>query len=111
MVRGMQVARRIMGQKAMAPYIAYELNPGPDVQSDAQWLDFARRNGQTIYHPVGTCSMGRGPEAVVDDRLRVHGLRGLRVADASVMPTEVSGNTQAAVLMIAEKGADLISAG
>jgi choline dehydrogenase-like flavoprotein len=111
MVRGMQVARDIMGQKAMAPYVAHELNPGPDVRSDAEWLDFARRNGQTIYHPVGTCSMGRGPEAVVDEKLRLHGLRGLRVVDASVMPTEVSGNTQAAVLMIAEKGADLIRAG
>jgi len=108
MVRGMQVARRIMGQKAIAPYIAQELSPGPEVQTDAEWLDFARRNGQTIYHPVGTCSMGQGPEAVVDDQLRVHGLQGLRVVDASVMPTEVSGNTQAAVLMIAEKGADLI---
>ncbi|MBB5695341.1 GMC family oxidoreductase [Muricoccus pecuniae] len=111
MVRGMQLARRIMGQAAMAPYVARELNPGPDVREDADWLDFARRNGQTIYHPVGTCSMGHGPEAVVDDRLRLHGLRGLRVVDASVMPTEVSGNTQAAVLMIAEKGADLIRGG
>ena len=110
MVRGMQVARHIMGQKAMAAYVVQELNPGPDVRTDAQWLDFARRNGQTIYHPVGTCSMGQGPEAVVDDQLRVHGLQGLRVVDASVMPTEVSGNTQAAVLMVAEKGADLIRA-
>ncbi|HWL81001.1 MAG TPA: choline dehydrogenase [Roseomonas sp.] len=110
MVRGMQVARRIMAQPAIAPFVEQELSPGGEVQTDAQWLDFARRNGQTIYHPVGTCSMGQGPEAVVDDQLRVHGLQGLRVVDASVMPTEVSGNTQAAVLMIAEKGADLIRA-
>jgi len=73
-------------------------------------VDFARRNGQTIYHPVGTCAIGRGDQAVVDERLRVRGLERLRVVDASVMPTLVSANTQAAVMMIAEKGADLIRA-
>jgi choline dehydrogenase len=110
MVRGMQIARRIVGQAALKPFVAHELSPGPAVQSDADWLAFARQNGQTIYHPVGTCSMGQGPEAVVDDRLRLHGMAGLRIVDASVMPTEISGNTQAAVLMVAEKGADLIRA-
>ncbi|OYW33328.1 MAG: hypothetical protein B7Z41_05745, partial [Rhizobiales bacterium 12-66-7] len=84
--------------------------PGPDVQSDAQWLDFARTTGQTIYHPIGTCAMGTGPSAVVDPRLKVHGLDGLRVVDAAIMPTIVSANTQAAVMMIAEKAADLIKA-
>ena len=108
LVAGMRMARAIIEQPAMDPFRAHELNPGPKVRSDDEWLDFARRNGQTIYHPVGTCSMGTGPDAVVDERLRVRGLGGLRVVDASIMPTEVSGNTQAAVMMIAEKGADLI---
>jgi choline dehydrogenase-like flavoprotein len=110
MVRGMQIARDIIGQPAMKPFVSHELSPGPAVQTDAEWLAFARQNGQTIYHPVGTCSMGQGPEAVVDERLRLHGLSGLRIVDASVMPTEISGNTQAAVLMVAEKGADMIRA-
>ncbi|TNC14263.1 choline dehydrogenase [Methylobacterium terricola] len=108
LIAGMRIAREVIAQPAMNPYRAHELTPGDGVQTDEAWLDFARRNGQTIYHPVGTCSMGQGPEAVVDERLRVRGLEGLRVIDASVMPTEVSANTQAAVMMIAEKGADLI---
>ncbi len=91
-------------------YRAYEMSPGPACQTAPEWLDFARRNGQTIYHPVGTCAMGRGDTAVVDERLRVRGLEGLRVVDASIMPTLVSANTQAAVMMIAQKGADLILA-
>ncbi|MFG1410170.1 GMC family oxidoreductase N-terminal domain-containing protein [Xanthobacter sp. VTT E-85241] len=110
LVGGMKIARAIIGQTAMDPYRAYEMNPGPDVQSDAQWLDFARATGQTIYHPIGTCAMGTGPAAVVDPRLKVHGLDGLRVVDAAIMPTIVSANTQAAVMMIAEKAADLIKA-
>ncbi|MFG1425266.1 GMC family oxidoreductase [Roseixanthobacter glucoisosaccharinicivorans] len=110
LVGGMKIARAIIAQKAMDPYRAYEMNPGPDVQSDAQWLEFARTTGQTIYHPIGTCAMGTGPAAVVDPRLKVHGLDGLRVVDASIMPTIVSANTQAAVMMIAEKAADLIKA-
>ncbi len=110
LIEGMRMARRIVEQPAMDPFRARELAPGPDVRSDDEWLDFARRNGQTIYHPVGTCSMGQGPEAVVDERLCVRGLDRLRVIDASIMPTEISGNTQAAVMMIAEKGADLILA-
>ena len=76
------------------------------MQTDEQWLDFARHNGQTTYHVVGTCKMGQDRMAVVDDQLRVHGIGGLRVIDASIMPTMVSGNTNAAVIMIAEKGAD-----
>ena len=78
------------------------------MQSDDEWLDFARQNGQTIYHPIGTCRMGADPDAVTDSRLRVNGLDGLRVVDASVMPRMVSGNTQAAVMMVAERGAELI---
>jgi choline dehydrogenase len=110
LVEGMRIARRIVDQPALDAYRAYEMNPGPGCQTDAEWLDFARRNGQTIYHPVGTCAMGRSDRAVVDERLRVRGLERLRVVDASVMPTLVSANTQAAVMMIAEKGADLIRA-
>ncbi len=75
------------------------------------WLvSFARRNGQTIYHPIGTCRMGGDDAAVVDGNLRLRGLDGLRIVDASVMPAMVSGNTQAAVMMVAEKGADLVLA-
>ncbi|WP_459615043.1 GMC family oxidoreductase [Bordetella sp. 2513F-2] len=108
LVAGMRIARRIVQQPAMARYVQAELNPGPDVQSDAQWLEFARRTGQTIYHPIGTCRMGADAGAVVDPRLRVHGLQGLRVVDASVMPAMVSGNTQAAVMMVAEKASDIL---
>ena len=78
------------------------------MDSDEEWLDFARRNGQTIYHPIGTCRMGTDAGAVTDPRLRVHGIAGLRVVDASVMPKMVSGNTQAAVMMVAERGAEMI---
>ncbi len=109
-VDGMKIARRIVSNAAMDKYRAFEMNPGDAVQTDEQWLDFARHNGQTTYHVVGTCKMGRDPMAVVDDELRVHGITGLRVADASVMPTMVSGNTNAATIMIAEKGADMIRA-
>jgi choline dehydrogenase len=110
LVAGMKLGRRIVENAAMEKYRAHEMNPGSAVQSDAEWLDFARGNGQTTYHVVGTCRMGSDPMAVVDDQLRVHGIGGLRVVDASVMPTMVSGNTNAATIMIAEKGADLIKA-
>lgn len=110
LIEGMKAARVIMAQKAMEPYCKYEMAPGPAVVSQADWLDFTRSNGQTIYHPVGTCKMGVGPDAVVDPTLKVHGLGGVRIVDASIMPNIVSANTEAAVLMIAEKGADLILA-
>ncbi|WP_230532375.1 GMC family oxidoreductase [Microvirga roseola] len=110
LIEGMRIARRVIDQRAMDCYRGYEMNPGADVNSDDEWLHFARQNGQTIYHAIGTCSMGKGPRAVVDERLKVHGLEGLRVVDASIMPAMVSANTAAAVLMIAEKGADLIKA-
>ena len=108
MVRSMQIARRIVAQPALRNHVVEEMSPGPEVRTDADWLSFARRNGQTIYHPIGTCKMGEDEDAVVDLRLRVRGLEGLRVADASVMPKMVSGNIQAAVMMVAEKAADLI---
>ncbi|MXQ10592.1 GMC family oxidoreductase [Microvirga makkahensis] len=110
LIGGMRIARRIIEQPAMDRYRAYEMNPGSNVNTDDEWLDFARRNGQTIYHAIGTCSMGKSPRAVVDERLRVHGLEGLRIVDASVMPAMVSANTAAAVMMIAEKGSDLVQA-
>ncbi|KAG1388414.1 hypothetical protein G6F58_013499 [Rhizopus delemar] len=92
----------------MQRFIEAEVSPGAAVESDEQWLDFARRNGQTIYHPIGTCRMGSDAAAVTAVRLRVNGLTGLRVVDASVMPKMVSGNTQAAVMMVAERGAEMI---
>jgi choline dehydrogenase len=107
-VAGMQIARTIMQQPAIAKYIAFENNPGDKVQTYDEWLDYARRSGQTTYHVCGTCKMGRDPWAVVDDRLRVHGIAGLRVIDASIMPTVPSGNTNAPTIMVAEKGADMI---
>ncbi|WP_345798545.1 GMC family oxidoreductase N-terminal domain-containing protein [Castellaniella sp. MT123] len=108
LIGGMQLARRIMGQPAMARYVEQELNPGAQTQSRDDWLRFARENGQTIYHPIGTCRMGSDAASVVDTELRVRGLDGLRVVDASVVPAMVSGNTQGVVMMVAEKGADLI---
>ncbi len=108
LVDGLKIGRRIINNAAMDKYRAYEMNPGDAVQTDADWLDFARMNGQTTYHVVGTCKMGNDPMAVVDDQLRVRGIAGLRVADASIMPTMVSGNTNAATIMIAEKGADMM---
>ncbi|MDO9313656.1 MAG: GMC family oxidoreductase N-terminal domain-containing protein [Burkholderiaceae bacterium] len=108
LVHSMRLARHIVVQPALADYLVAESAPGPAVQSDADWLAFARANGQTTYHPIGTCRMGEDHGAVVDSRLRVHGLDGLRVVDASVMPSMVSGNIQAAVMAVAERGADLI---
>jgi choline dehydrogenase len=109
-VEGMKIGRRIINNRVMDKYRAYAMNPSEAVQTDEEWLEFARGNGQTTYHVIGTCKMGQDPMAVVDDQLRVHGIAGLRVVDASIMPTMVSGNTNAAVIMIAEKGADMIKA-
>ncbi len=111
MVEGMRLLRRILEQPAIRPYIAAEHLPGAQVQSDDEWLAYLRETGSTIYHPTCTAMMGNNSRAVVDSRLRVRGLEGLRVVDASVMPAVVSGNTNAAVIAIAEKAADLIRAG
>lgn len=108
MVRGFKMARKLAASQAMAGYIAEEYNPGVSVQTEEDMLNFVRRNGSSIFHPVGTCKMGSGPDAVVDERLRVHGIEGLRVVDASIMPTLISGNTNAPAMMIAEKAADMI---
>ena len=107
-VAGVKCARAIAGSPAMRPYVKREVKPGPEASSDADLLEFCRDNGATIFHPTGTCRMGADPLAVVDRRLRVHGVDRLRVIDCSVMPTLVSGNTNAAAVMLAEKAADLI---
>ncbi|WP_085906350.1 GMC family oxidoreductase [Kiloniella majae] len=105
---GMKLSRQLAHSKALSPHIAEEYDPGPHVQTDEELLEHARNTANTIYHPVGTCKMGTDPMAVVDDRLRVRGIKGLRVADASIMPTLVSGNTNAPAIMIGEKAADMI---
>ncbi len=107
-VDGMKMSRRLSETQSLGPYVAEELEPGPAAQSDEELLDHARNNSVTIYHPVGTCKMGSDPMAVVDERLRLHGIGRLRVVDASIMPTLVSGNTNAPTIMIAEKAADMI---
>lgn len=109
-VAGLRFARRLAETDALKPYLSEEYRPGMDVRSDDELLQFARDFGATIFHPAGTCAMGSGDRAVVDHRLRVRGVEGLRVADASIMPTLVSGNTNAPTIMIAEKAAsDLLS--
>ena len=108
LVEGIRIARRIGDAPSLARYREHELSPGAEVRTYDEILDFCRRAGSTVFHPVGTCRMGRDAEAVVDERLRVRGLEGLRVADASIMPTMVSGNTNAPAIMIGEKGAAMI---
>ena len=94
----------------MARYGEAEIEPGPQWVGDDELLDFIRLRGSTTYHPVSTCRMGQDPDAVVDERLRVRGFTGLRVIDASIMPAVPSGNTNAASIMIGEKGADMVLA-
>ncbi|MHA6345632.1 GMC family oxidoreductase [Roseivivax sp. CAU 1761] len=108
MVDGMIAARAIVEAAPMDVWRAHEMSPGPDCTRREDWLAFARANGQTIYHAAGTCRMGGDAASVVDPRLRLRGVAGLRVVDASVMPTQVSGNSQAAVFMIAERAAEII---
>jgi choline dehydrogenase len=109
-VASIKYARHLAAAPALADYISEEYRPGPATGSDEEILDWARNYGATIFHPSGTCKMGDDALAVVDARLRVHGLAGLRVVDCSIMPTLVSGNTNSPVVMIAEKAADLILA-
>ncbi len=111
-VRGVRLARKLAGTRALAPYVAGEYRPGPDATTDEEILAFVRDKGATIFHPSGTCKMGPAtdPLSVVDHELRIHGLDGIRVVDCSILPSLVSGNTNAPVIMIAEKAADLILA-
>ncbi|HYC36016.1 MAG TPA: choline dehydrogenase [Usitatibacter sp.] len=110
-VEGLKYARRLAATPALVPYLSAEHRPGEGVASDEELLGFARQYGQTIFHPSGTCRMGRDWLAVVDPQLKVRGLEALRVVDCSVMPTLVSGNTHAPVVMIAEKAAEMIRQG
>jgi choline dehydrogenase len=105
---GFDHTRRIFAQPAMAPYSVEETVPGPQIAGDEQFAEFAKKAGTNVFHPVGTCKMGTDPMAAVDPRLRVIGLTGLRVIDASVMPCVTTGNTNAPTIMIGEKGAAMI---
>ena len=106
----MRFTRKIFAAPAIARHSVEETLPGPNIQTESELIDYARNFGNTIYHPVGTCRMGQGPSSVVDDRLRVRGITGLRVIDASIMPTLTTGNTNAPTIMIGEKGAAMIIA-
>ena len=107
-VRAIRRARAVMTAPAMAPLQVSEAAPGAERTTDDEILDWVKQAAETTYHPVGTCKMGSDPMAVVDSELRVHGIEGLRVADASIMPTLTSGNTNAPSIMIGEKAADLV---
>jgi choline dehydrogenase len=108
MVEGLKIARRIAHAAPLSGYIVKEEHPGAGVQTDEELLEVLRRSGESVFHPTSTCRMGTDERSVVDSRLRLRGIQGLRVVDASVMPAVVSGNTNAAVIAIAEKAADLI---
>ncbi|MGH7068287.1 MAG: GMC family oxidoreductase, partial [Acetobacteraceae bacterium] len=108
LIAGVKLARRVAGESEMQAFIESEYLPGSLVVTDDEILDFAKQYGGTVYHPTSTCRMGADPMAVVDAKLSVHGLAGLRVADASIMPTVVSGNTNAASIMIGERVADFV---
>jgi choline dehydrogenase len=108
-VRGLKVARATAGTTALAPWSIKEVTPGPGAQSDDQLGDYVRHNLFSAYHTAGTCRIGTGPDAVVGPALHVHGISGLRIADASVMPALIAANPNATVLAIAERAADLIT--
>jgi choline dehydrogenase len=107
-VTGIRLARTIAEQSALRPYVAEEIAPGPATTSDSDMEAFVRQTGVSNHHPSSTCAMGTGTNSVVDPRLRVHGIDGLRVADASIMPSVVAGNTNAPSIMIGEKAAAMI---
>ncbi|HEY3845899.1 MAG TPA: GMC family oxidoreductase N-terminal domain-containing protein [Acetobacteraceae bacterium] len=109
-LEAMRITRRIMTASPMRDIATDEIAPGVNIRADDELLDWVRKNAETTYHPVGTCKMGSDPMAVVDDQLRVHGMQGLRVADASIMPTLTSGNTNAPSIMIGEKASRMVLA-
>jgi choline dehydrogenase len=108
LLAGMRTVRRMMDAPSLSWLHAEEFAPGRNTKTDDELLDFVSKNAETTYHPVGTCKMGNDPTAVVDDHLRVRGISGLRVADASIMPTLTSGNTNAPSIMIGEKCARMV---
>jgi len=108
LIAGLRIARKVFHSPAMAALVTGEFLPGPATESDADWLDHIAKTASTTFHPTSTCMMGPHERAVVDTALRVHSIAGLRVIDASIMPAVISGNTNAATIMIAEKGADMI---
>jgi choline dehydrogenase len=110
MLQGMRICREIARQPALRPFVVEEIEPGPAVTEEKALRDYVRASGVSNLHPVGTCRMGRESDAVVDPQLRVHGIAGLRVADASIMPSIVAGNTNAPSIMIGEKCADMVRA-
>ena len=110
MARGMRLARELLHTQALAPFFDKDELPGPNVHTDDEWLDYARQYGSTSYHLIGTARMGPVTDktSVVSDELRVHGVQGLRVVDASIMPNMPSANTYSSTMMIAEKASDMI---
>jgi choline dehydrogenase len=110
LIAGLRIGRKVFESPALAALVTGEFLPGPATETDVQWLDHIARTAGTTFHPTSTCMMGNGASAVVDSQLRVRGIAGLRVVDASIMPAVVSGNTNATVIMIAEKAADMIAA-
>jgi choline dehydrogenase-like flavoprotein len=108
MLRGLELARRVIAARAFERYRAVEVQPGPTAQGEAALTDYVRRAAATVHHPCGSCRMGSDEDAVVDPVLRVRGIDGLRVVDASVFPRVVGGNTNAAVVMVAERAADMM---
>jgi choline dehydrogenase len=107
-VEGLKILRKILRAPALSSYVVEEVDPGMNVRTDQELLNYCRARGSTIYHPTSTCRMGNDSLAVVDQRLRVRGLERLRVVDGSIMPDLVSGNTNAAIIMIAEKASEMI---
>jgi choline dehydrogenase len=107
-IAAIRYTRKLAATPPLRDYVLEEYRPGLAAQSDAEILEFAKNYGATIFHPSGTCKMGSDAMSVVDERLRVHGMQGLRVVDCSIMPTLVSGNTNAPIVMVAEKASDMI---
>jgi choline dehydrogenase len=108
LIDGLKLGRRLLATPDMQAFIASEYIPGEQVQTDDEFLDYAKQYGGTVFHPTSTCRMGDDAMAVVDAELKLRGMEGLRVVDASIMPAVVSGNTNAATIMIAEKAADMV---